>query len=174
MVLNLILFLSLLHNPNATSIHDFKIKSLDNDEAINLADFKGKKILVVNVASKCGFTPQYEDLQKLSVQYDDKLVVLGFPCDQFMGQELNSEAEIKAFCTDKFHVTFPMTTMVEVKGKDQHPIYQWLTQKSQNGVGDYKISWNFNKFLIDENGQLLAYFPSNVKPMDEQILNYLK
>ncbi|NJN27561.1 MAG: glutathione peroxidase [Cyclobacteriaceae bacterium] len=174
MTLNLILFLSLLSSPSATSIHDFKIKSLDSDKTIDLADFKGKKILIVNVASKCGFTPQYEALQKLSEQYDDKLVVLGFPCDQFMGQELDTEAEIKAFCTDRFQVTFPMTTMVEVKGKDQHPIYQWLTQKSQNGVGDYKISWNFNKFMIDENGQLLAYFPSNVKPMDEEILSFLK
>lgn len=174
MTLNLILFFSLLISPQATSIHEFKIKSLDSDKTINLADFKGKKILIVNVASKCGFTPQYEDLQKLSMQYDDKLVVLGFPCDQFMGQELDTEAEIKTFCTDEFHVTFPMTTVVEVKGKDQHPIYQWLTQKSQNGVDDYKISWNFNKFLIDENGQLIAYFPSNVKPMDEAIVKYLK
>jgi len=130
--------------------------------------------LIVNVASKCGYTPQYEDLQKLSMQYDDKLVVLGFPCDQFLGQELNTEKEIRSFCTNKFHVTFPMTTVVEVKGNDQHPIFQWLTQKSMNGKGDYKVSWNFNKFLIDENGNLMEYFSSKVKPMDEEIVKYLK
>lgn len=131
-------------------------------------------MLLVNVASRCGYTPQYEDLQKLSMQYEDKLVVIGFPCDQFMGQELNSESEIRSFCSNEFHVTFPMTTVVEVKGENQHPIYQWLTQKSLNGKGDYKVSWNFNKFLIDENGQLLEHFQSKVKPMDEAILKYLE
>lgn len=156
-----------------TSIYDFKIKALDSDAVIDLASFKGKKLLIVNVASKCGYTPQYEDLQKLSMQYEDKLVVLGMPCDQFGGQELDSEIAIKQFCTEKFSVSFPMTTVVEVKGDNQHPIYQWLTQKSMNGKGDYKISWNFNKFLIDENGQLLEYYQSKVKPMDEAITKYL-
>lgn len=168
-----LLILSLVFSINASSIHDYKIKALDSDQIIDLAAFKGKKILIVNVASKCGYTPQYEDLQKLSMQYDDKLVVIGFPCDQFMGQELNTELEIKQFCTNEFHVTFPMTTVVEVKGDNQHPIYQWLTQKSMNGKGDYKVSWNFNKFLVDENGQLLEHFQSRVKPMDEAILKYL-
>lgn len=172
--MKLILILSFLFSTSSLSIYDYKIQVLDSDKEINLADYKGKKILIVNVASKCGFTPQYEDLQKLSMQYDDKLVVIGFPCDQFLGQELDSETEIKTFCTNEFHVTFPMTTMVEVKGDNQHPIYQWLTQKSMNGVGDYKVGWNFNKFLIDENGKLLEYFPSKVKPMDEAITKYLK
>jgi glutathione peroxidase len=158
----------------SASIYDFKIKALDSDKEIDLASFKGKKLLIVNVASKCGYTPQYEDLQKLSMQYDDKLVVLGMPCDQFMGQELDTEIAIKQFCTDKFQVTFPMTTVIDVKGDNQHPIYQWLTNKELNGKGDYSVSWNFNKFLIDENGKLLEYFPSKVKPMDEEILKYLK
>jgi len=170
----LLSFALLTFTLSSPSIYDYKIKALDSDQEIDLSSFKGKKILIVNVASKCGFTPQYEDLQNLAMQYDDKLVVIGFPCDQFAGQELNSESEIRQFCTDKFSVSFPMTTMIDVKGKNQHPIYKWLTEKSMNGVGDYSISWNFNKFLIDENGHLLEYFPSKVKPMDEAILKYLK
>jgi glutathione peroxidase len=173
--MKILLALSLfLSSFSSSSIYDYKIKALDSDQEIDLSSFKGKKILIVNVASKCGYTPQYEDLQKLSMQYDDKLVVLGFPCDQFAGQELDSELEIKQFCTTEFHVTFPMTTVIDVKGKDQHPIYKWLTEKSMNGVGDYSVSWNFNKFLIDENGNLLEYFSSKVKPMDEAILKYLQ
>jgi glutathione peroxidase len=171
--MKLILILSLFFTGMSESIYDYKIKELDSDKEIDLASFKGKKLLIVNVASKCGYTPQYEDLQKLSMQYDDKLVVLGMPCDQFMGQELNTELAIKQFCTDKFQVTFPMTTVIDVKGDNQHPIYQWLTKESMNGKGDYSVSWNFNKFLIDENGKLLEYFPSKVKPMDEEILKYL-
>lgn len=171
--MKLLLILSLLLSSAAPSIYDYKIKALESDEQIDLSSFKGKKLLIVNVASKCGYTPQYEDLQKLAMQYDDKLVVLGMPCDQFGGQELDSEIEIKQFCTERFNVTFPMTTVINVKGDDQHPIYQWLTQKSMNGLDDYTVSWNFNKFLIDENGKLLAYFPSKVKPMDEDILKYL-
>jgi glutathione peroxidase len=171
--MKLILILSLFFTGMSESIYDYKIKELDSDKEIDLASFKGKKLLIVNVASKCGYTPQYEDLQKLSMQYDDKLVVVGMPCDQFMGQELNTELAIKQFCTDKFQVTFPMTTVIDVKGDNQHPIYQWLTKESMNGKGDYSVSWNFNKFLIDENGKLLEYFPSKVKPMDEEILKYL-
>lgn len=174
MNLTILLLISLFITEDKSTIHNYKIQALDSDKIINLADYKGKKILVVNVASKCGYTKQYTDLQKLSVQYDDKLVVLGFPCDQFLGQELDTEAEIKAFCSNEFQVDFPMTTMIEVKGDDQHPIYQWLTQKSMNGKGDYTVGWNFNKFLIDENGQLLEYYPSKVKPMDEAITKYLK
>jgi glutathione peroxidase len=171
--MKLLIILALSFISLDTSIYDFKIKALDSDAVIDLASFKGKKLLIVNVASRCGYTPQYEDLQKLSMQYEDKLVVLGMPCDQFGGQELDSEIAIKQFCTEKFNVSFPMTTVVEVKGDNQHPIYQWLTQKSMNGKGDYKISWNFNKFLIDENGQLLEYYQSKVKPMDEAITKYL-
>lgn len=172
--MKLLIFLAILFATNAPTIYDYKIQALDSNEEIDIASFKGKKILIVNVASKCGYTPQYEDLQKLSMQYDDKLVVLGFPCDQFGGQELDSESEIRQFCTSKFEVSFPMTTVVEVKGENQHPIYQWLTKKSLNGQGDYNISWNFNKFLIDENGNLLAHFPSKVKPFDEQIIQHLQ
>jgi glutathione peroxidase len=172
--MKLLLVFSLFFSSFAPSIYDYKINALESDEQIDLSSYKGKKLLIVNVASKCGYTPQYEDLQKLAMQYDDKLVVLGMPCDQFGGQELDSEIEIKQFCTEKFNVTFPMTTVIDVKGDNQHPIYQWLTQKSMNGKDDYTVSWNFNKFLIDENGQLLEYFPSKVKPMDEEIVKYLR
>ncbi len=170
----LIVILSSFLFVNNATIYDYKIQALDSDQVIDLASFKGKKLLIVNVASKCGYTPQYEDLQKLSMQYEDKLVVLGMPCDQFGGQELDTEVAIKQFCTEKFDVSFPMTTVIEVKGENQHPIYQWLTQKSMNGKGDYSVSWNFNKFLIDENGNLLEYYPSKVKPMDDEIVKYLK
>jgi glutathione peroxidase len=156
------------------TIHDFKIKILNSDEILDFSEFKGKKILIVNVASKCGYTPQYEQLEALYKQYSNQLVVVGFPCDQFMSQELDTEAAIAEFCSAKFEVSFPMTTIVNVKGKEQHPIYQWLTQKAMNGKGDYEISWNFNKFLLDENGQILEYFPSKVTPMDEQITKYFK
>ena len=174
MFLTLIFITSLFFSTSSTSIHDYSIQALNSTDKIDLASFKGKKILIVNVASKCGYTPQYKALQQLSDMYQDQLTVIGFPCDQFMGQELNSEVEIQAFCTNEFQVTFPMTTVVEVKGSDQHPIYQWLTSKSLNGKGDYKVSWNFNKFLIDENGELIAHFPSKVKPMDMEILQHLK
>lgn len=171
--MKILLFLSLVFFTSNASIHDYQIQALDSDQQIDLASFKGKKLLIVNVASKCGYTPQYEDLQKLAMQYEDELVVLGMPCDQFAGQELDTESAIKTFCTETYSISFPMTEVVDVKGDNQHPIYQWLTQKSMNGKGDYKVSWNFNKFLLDESGQLLEYFPSKVKPLDEDILKYL-
>jgi glutathione peroxidase len=127
----------------------------------------------VNVASKCGYTPQYADLEKLSQTYKDKLVVIGFPCNQFMGQEPGGEDQIAEFCQKNYGVTFPMTTKVDVKGKSQHEIYQWLTQKSLNGKDDYKVSWNFNKFLLDEEGYLIEHFPSGVNPLDEAITGKL-
>lgn len=157
-----------------SNFHDFKIQELNSGKQIDFKEFKGKKVLLVNVASKCGYTPQYTDLQKLSTMYGDQLVVLGLPCDQFGGQELDQESLIEEFCSGKYDVTFPMTTVVEVKGENQHPIYNWLTHKSENGVDDYKVSWNFNKFLIDENGSLIAYFPSKVKPFSDEILQYLE
>lgn len=156
-----------------SSIHDFSIQALDSDQEINLSDYKGKKILIVNVASKCGYTPQYKDLQELYDKYNDKLVIIGFPCNQFMGQEPDNELQIKEFCEKNYGVTFPMTTKIDVKGSNQHPIYKWLTSKELNGIDDYKISWNFNKFLIDEEGKLLQYFGTKVEPLDKEITDYL-
>jgi glutathione peroxidase len=127
----------------------------------------------VNVASACGYTRQYKDLQKLYETYGDKLVVLGVPCNQFGGQESGSLKEIKEFCSTEFQVTFPMTEKVKVKGDGQHPLYQWLTSKNKNGKMDATVGWNFHKFLIDENGDLLESYTSGVNPMDEAITKYL-
>ena len=158
---------------SAQSIHSFNVKSIDGT-ALNLAKFKGKKILIVNTASKCGYTPQYEGLEKVYEQYKDKLVILGFPCNQFGGQEPGTNEEIVAFCKKNYGVSFPLADKIDVKGENTAPIYQWLTQKAKNGVLDASISWNFNKFLLDENGKMIAYFPSNVKPDSDAILSYLK
>lgn len=158
---------------NAQSIHSFKVAGIDG-KTINMASFKGKKILVVNTASKCGYTPQYEALQKVYATYKDKLVIIGFPCNQFGGQEPGTNEEIVSFCQKNYGVTFPLADKVDVKGDNIAPIYQWLTQKSKNGVLDATIAWNFNKFLLDEQGKMIAYFPSSVKPDSDTILNYLK
>lgn len=160
---------------NKTSnVMELCIKKLNADENICLKDYAGKKLLLVNVASECGFTKQYADLEKLYETYKDKIVIIGFPCDQFGGQEPGSEEEIATFCSSKFNVTFPMTTKIEVKGKNQHPIYEWLTQKDKNGIDDYNVIWNFNKFLLSEEGQLLGFFGSRVNPMDAAITDFLK
>ncbi|MBN8719172.1 MAG: glutathione peroxidase [Sediminibacterium magnilacihabitans] len=159
--------------PVGPSIHQFKVKSIDGG-VIDFAKFKGKKILVVNTASKCGYTPQYEALEKVYETYKDKLVIVGFPANNFGSQEPGSNDEIQQFCKARFGVTFPLASKVSVKGDDTAPIYKWLTSKDQNGVLDATIAWNFNKFLLDEDGKMIAYFPSKVKPDDEEILKYLK
>lgn len=154
------------------NFHDFYIHSIDGN-MLRMNDFKGKKVLLVNVASECGYTYQYEGLQKLAETYSDKLVVLGLPCNQFGGQEPGNPEQIKAFCTGKYKVSFPITEKIEVKGKGQHPIYQWLTQKALNGVQDTEVKWNFNKYLVDENGKYVAYFGSKVKPDSSLITDFL-
>ncbi len=153
------------------SFYDFSIAKLDENGAINMADYKGKKILIVNVASKCGYTPQYEGLQKLYTEHGDKVQIIGFPCNQFMGQEPGGKEDIASFCQKNYGVTFPLTTKIDVKGKDQHAIYEWLTSKVYNGIDDYKVGWNFNKFLLDENGKLIAHYDSGVTPMSEELVN---
>ena len=155
-----------------TSIHTFKVEALDGT-TINFADFKGKKILIVNTASECGYTPQYKELEALYQKFKDKLVIVGFPANNFGGQEPGTNTEIKAFCQQNYGVTFPMAAKISVKGDDAAPIYQWLCTKSQNGLIDAEIKWNFNKFLLDENGNMIAYFPSKVTPMSEQITGKL-
>lgn len=155
------------------TIYDYKVESLDGQE-INFANFKGKKILVVNTASECGFTPQYADLEKLSKDYADNLVIVGFPANNFGGQEPGSNTEIGAFCEKNFGVTFPMAAKVSVKGDDAAPIFKFLTEKDLNGVKNTAILWNFTKFLIDENGHLIDTFISTTKPTSESITKYLK
>ena len=168
------------NNSNATglmhiqhqSIYDFKVAALDGD-SIDFAAFKGKKILIVNTASKCGFTPQYEGLEKLYQQYKDRLVVIGFPCNNFLSQEPGSNEKIKAFCTKNYGVSFPMAAKISVKGKNMAPVYRWLCNKSENGILDAKVTWNFNKFLLDEKGNIIAWFPSKVTPMSAEITDKL-
>ena len=154
------------------SIYDFKVESL-NGGTIDFADFRGKKILIVNTASKCGFTPQYEDLESLYEKYKDRLVIVGFPANNFFSQEPGSNATIEEFCKKNYGVTFPMAAKISVKGKNIAPLYQWLCNKSENGVMDAKITWNFNKFLLDEKGILIGKFNSKVKPMSEEIISKL-
>lgn len=161
-------------NPNDTtkSIHQFKVASLDGG-TIDFASFKGKKILVVNTASECGYTPQYKELQALYEKFKDKLVVVGFPANNFGGQEPGSNSEIKSFCELNYGVKFPMAAKISVSGDDMSPVYKWLTSKELNGVLDAEIKWNFNKFLLDENGHMIEYFPSKTTPMSEAITGKL-
>jgi len=151
------------------SVYSIPLKSLDGKSNLDLSQYKGKKILVVNTASECGFTPQYKELQALQDKYKEKLVIIGTPCNQFGGQEPGSSEEIASFCEKNFGVTFPLSEKLEVKGSNQHPLYQWLTQKAKNGALDASVSWNFNKFLINETGQLVGYYPSTVKPLSDEL-----
>ena len=154
------------------NIYQFKVAALDGG-TIDFASFKGKKILVVNTASECGYTKQYKELQALYKKYEDKLVIVGFPANNFGGQEPGTNTEIKSFCEKNYGVSFPMAAKISVKGDDIAPIYLWLTHKDQNGVIDAEIKWNFNKFLLDENGKMIAYFPSKTTPMSEEITSKL-
>lgn len=155
------------------SFYDLSISSIDGDK-IDFKEFKGKYVLCVNVASKCGYTPQYEDLQKLSEKYKDKLIVIGFPCNQFLGQEPGNAEEIQTFCSKNYGVTFQITEKIDVKGKSQHPVYQWLTMKQINGVSDASISWNFNKILISPEGKWMQHFGSAVKPLSEDLTKFME
>lgn len=159
-------------NDTTKTVFNFKVPSLDGS-TIDFSQFKGKKILIVNTASECGYTPQYKDLEALYEKYKDKLVIVGFPANNFGGQEPGSNADIKTFCQKNYGVSFPMAAKISVKGEDMAPIYKWLTTKSENGVMDASVSWNFNKFLIDENGKLVAYFPSKTEPMSEELVSKL-
>jgi glutathione peroxidase len=168
-----VLLLSLFLVTGVASVHDFKVPGLDGN-TIDLAKFKGKKILIVNTASKCGFTPQYADLEKLYEKYKDKLVIVGFPANNFAQQEPGTNKEISEFCTKNYGVTFPMAEKVDVIGDNTAPLFKYLTEEAKKlGVADPVIKWNFTKFLVDENGKLVAVFPSKVKPMDDQITKYL-
>ncbi len=156
-----------------TSFYDFKLKSLDGTEEIDFAKYKGKKVLLVNVASKCGYTPQYTKLQALHEKYGDQIVVLGFPANNFGGQEPGTATQIADFCEKNYGVTFQMFEKISVKGQDQHPLYQWLSQKDKNGWNDQAPSWNFCKYLVNENGELIKFFASGIDPMGEEIISLL-
>ena len=156
----------------ASSIYEFKVEGLEGG-SIDFSKFKGKKIMIVNTASKCGNTPQYKDLEELYEKYKDKLVIVGFPANNFGQQEPGSNEEIKEFCTKNYGVTFPMASKVSVKGDDIAPIYKYLTDEAKKlGVED-PVKWNFTKFLLDENGKLIAVIHNKTKPMSEEVLKYL-
>lgn len=169
----MLLSLFLVAGTAPVGVYQFKVPGLDG-KTIDLAKYKGKKMLIVNTASKCGFTPQYADLEKLYEQYKDKLVIIGFPANNFHQQEPGTNAEISEFCTKNYGVTFPMAEKVDVVGDNIHPLFKYLTDEAKKmGIADPVIGWNFTKFLIDEKGNLIAVFPSKVKPMDDQVTKYL-
>jgi glutathione peroxidase len=154
------------------SIHAYKTTSIEGQE-LDLSTFAGRKLLIVNVASACGYTPQYQQLQELHEHFSEKIAVIGFPCNDFGGQESGSETEIQEFCTVRFGVTFPLSSKVGIK-KNTHPIYEFLTKKALNGVSDNDVKWNFQKYLLNEKGELVSVLPSSVSPLDEQILNFIE
>jgi len=173
---------------SASSIYDFKVDGLEGNP-IDLSQYKGKKIMIVNTASKCGNTPQYKELEELYKKYKDKLVIIGFPANNFGGQEPGSNQEIREFCTRNYGVSFPMAAKVSVKGEDIHPLFKWLVEQSNDMAKKitadntkdvlYKrflqdpVSWNFTKFLVDEKGNLVTVFHNKVSPMSEEVLKYL-
>ena len=155
------------------TIFDFTVEDITGEE-VDLSTFKGKKIMIVNTASKCGLTPQYEDLQKLFEEYGgDDFVIIGFPANNFMKQEPGDNDEIAEFCQKNYGVSFPMMAKISVKGKDMHPLYKYLTQKSENGHSDNEVQWNFQKYLINPDGTLAKVVSPRTKPMDESILKWI-
>jgi glutathione peroxidase len=155
-----------------SSIHTYKTTSIEGKE-LDLSTFAGRKLLIVNVASACGYTPQYQQLQELHEHFSDKIAIIGFPCNDFGAQESGSETEIQAFCTVRFGVTFPLSAKVGIT-KNTHPIYQFLTQKALNGVSDNAVKWNFQKYLLNEKGEFISVLPSSVSPLDETILDFIQ
>ncbi|HWJ89583.1 MAG TPA: glutathione peroxidase [Flavisolibacter sp.] len=156
----------------ANSIYDFKVEGLEGS-SIDFSKFKGKKIMIVNTASKCGNTPQYAELEELYEKYKDKLVIVGFPANNFGGQEPGTNSEIKEFCSQNYGVSFPMAAKVSVKGDDIAPIFQYLVGEAKKLGFEDPIKWNFTKFLVDENGKLITVIHNKTKPMSEEVLKYL-
>ena len=158
--------------PAVASFYDLRAKTLEGDD-FSFTDLKGKRVLIVNTASRCGYTPQYKPLEELHNRYKDQdLVILGFPCNQFGMQEPGSSGDIREFCTRNYGVSFQMMGKVKVKGDDQHPVYAWLTQKALNGSGDHKVRWNFSKFLVNEKGELVAALGSGADPLGDEIVAF--
>ena len=158
--------------PMQNSIYEFKMKDIDGKE-VDFSTYKGKKLLLVNVASKCGYTPQYADLQELNEKYGDKVTILAFPANNFGGQEPGTSEDIKEFCSANYGVTFQLFEKISVKGVDKHPLYRWLSDKNLNGWNNAEPSWNFCKYLINEKGDLVKFFPSSVKPLDNELVSLI-
>lgn len=165
-----LLILPLIMIVAASSIYDFKVPGLTGG-TIDFSKFKGKKILIVNTASKCGNTPQYEGLEQLSKKYENSLVIVGFPANNFGGQEPGSNSEIEEFCKKNYGVTFPMAEKVSVKGDDIHPLFKYLVAEAEKMGEQDPIKWNFTKFLIDENGKLIKVFHNKVQPMSDEVVS---
>jgi glutathione peroxidase len=158
--------------PAMASFHDLVATTLEGDE-FAFDQLQGKRVLIVNTASKCGFTPQYESLETLHQRYGDQgLVILGFPCNQFGKQEPGSSDDIRSFCSKNYGVSFQMMEKIDVKGDQQHPVYAWLTRKELNGAGDHSVRWNFHKFLVNEKGELVAALGSGADPLGDEILTF--
>jgi glutathione peroxidase len=154
----------------SATFYDLSYRDLHNGSVTQMSKYKGKKVLIVNTASECGNTPQYQQLEALSKKYADKLVIIGFPANDFGKQEPGDNKEIAEFCKKNYGVTFPMSEKITVKGKDMHPVYQWLTNKKMNGVEDTEVKWNFQKYLIDESGNYVRMFAPKMKPDDPEII----
>jgi glutathione peroxidase len=178
MLLNILFLFAFIFAPTPenkvpASIYDFKMESIDGKK-IDFAKYKGKKILIVNTASKCGYTPQYEALEKLYKKYEGKMVIIGFPANNFGAQEPGSNSDIQAFCTKNYGVTFPMAAKISVKGENVDALYLWLTHKKYNGKMDSEVKWNFQKYLISEKGELIDMYTSDVKPDDQRIISAIE
>ncbi len=164
---------SVVNAQNTNDFYSLKSKTIDEQD-FDFSTLKGKKILIVNTASKCGYTPQYKDLESVYKQYGgEKFIIIGFPSNDFMSQEPGTNNDIKEFCTVNYGVTFPMMSKISVKGENMHPVYKWLTEKALNGVKDSKVKWNFQKYLIDEKGNLVMVLDPSEKPNSETIINWI-
>ncbi|MEO6132678.1 MAG: glutathione peroxidase [Saprospiraceae bacterium] len=169
----LLMLLTSIASAQSKSFYDFTAKDIDGKE-VKMSDFKGKKVLVVNVASECSNTPQYAVLQKMYENYGgDHFAIIGFPANDFGQQEPGSNDIIREFCTSTYHVTFPIMSKISVSGNDMDPLYKWLTSKSENGVLNAPITWNFQKFMIDENGKLVDFVVPKVSPDCDKIMNWI-
>jgi glutathione peroxidase len=159
---------------NMKNLYDFTVESISG-EPFELSSLKGKKVMIVNTASECGLTPQYSALEELYKEMDkDKFVIIGFPSNDFAGQEPGSNEEIAAFCEKNYGVSFPMMSKIHVKGDEIHPLYSWLTNKSENGLSDYEVKWNFHKFLVDENGKLVKDVQPQTLPTEPEIVDWIQ
>lgn len=169
----ILLFVSISVYTQST-LHEFVVKDIYGED-FSFNKLKGKKVLIVNTASKCGLTPQYENLEKLYQKYKDRnFIIVGFPANNFLSQEPGTNDEIITFCQTNYGVSFPMMSKISVKGKDIHPIYSWLTSKEKNGVKDSNVSWNFQKYMIDENGYLVDFVKPKTSPLDDKIVNWIE
>ncbi len=173
-IIPIILILNILTVNAQTDFYQLSAKTIDGKD-FPFDQLKGKKVLIVNTASKCGFTPQYEQLEELWQQYGgDNFVIIGFPANNFMRQEPGTNEEIQQFCKKNYGVSFQMMSKISVKGKNIHPVYKWLTKKEYNGLKNSRVKWNFQKYLIDENGKLLAVFSPREKPLSNKITSLIK